>query len=335
MISSRQGESAGSRTDTGGCRTASWAPARGPPAVAGAGVGVTGRFACAAPYAWTCLGHVIIESSHAEVSAGLPAAAEGGHRAPEADSVEAVFAAPDGTRVQRRWLEAAPVVRFEDLGPVAPFPTVPGRRWGPGWWWSATTGRHVAHGSQAMCLQLMVLDRDVRVVGLSARPVRLVWRDPQGGRVLTWVPQVFARYADGTALLADCPSTAAPAGARARRAAYVLDAACAAAGWAYRRLAPPDPVAAANVRWLAGYRHPRHRDQFGLEQPVLEAFARSRPLMEGAAAAGDVLAVLPVFYHALWSGRLSADLTRPLGEHTPVGPGRTKSADENGERDAR
>ncbi|WP_151484240.1 TnsA-like heteromeric transposase endonuclease subunit [Streptomyces albicerus] len=278
---------------------------------------------------------MIIESHHAEVPAGLPAAAEGGHPAPEAGSVEAVFAHADGTRVQRRWLEAAPVVRFEDLEPVAPFPTVPGRRWGPGWWWSATTHRHIAHGSQAMCLQLMVLDRDVQVVGLSARPVRLLWREPQGGRVLTWVPQIFARYADGTALLADCPATAAPAGARARRAAHTLAAACHAVGFRYRRLAPPEGVLAANVRWLAGYRHPRHRDQFGLEQPVLEAFATARPLMEGAQSAGDVLAVLPVLYHALWSGRLSADLTRPLGEHTPVGPGRTTSDSRDGERDAR
>jgi len=307
--------------------------APGPPAGARAGVGVTGRFACAAPYAWTCLEHVIIESHHAEVPAGLPAADQGGYRAAEPDSVEALFAPSGGTPVQRRWLEAAASVRFEDLQPVAPFPTVPGRRWGPGWWWSATRKGHVAHGSQAMCLQLMVLDRDARVSGLSARPVRLVWRDPHSGQVLTWVPQLFARYTDGTALLADCPATAAPASRRAQRAAYTLDAACAAMGWAYRRLAPPDPVTAANLRWLAGYRHPRHRDQFGLEQPVLEAFATTRPLMEGAAAAGDVLAALPVLYHALWSGRLSADLTRPLGAHTPVAPGRTESGNQDGNHD--
>lgn len=112
------------------------------------------------------------------------------------------------------------------------------------------------HGSQAMCMQLMVLDRDPRVVGLSARPVRLIWRDPDGGRVLTWVPQLFARYADGRALLADCPATTSPAAGRAERAGAVLEAACAAVGFTYRRLVPPETVVAANVRWLAGYRHP-------------------------------------------------------------------------------
>ncbi|MER6330539.1 TnsA-like heteromeric transposase endonuclease subunit [Streptomyces sp. NPDC001034] len=234
--------------------------------------------------------------------------------------MEAEFTGPDGSLVQRRWVEAAVAVRFEQLQPVAAFPVVPGRRWGPGWWWSATTGRHVMHGSQAMCMQLMVLDRDPRVAGLSARPVRLIWRDPDSRRTLTWVPQLFVRYADGGALLADCPATAEPAAGRAARAAAVLAAACAAVGFTYRRLVPPEKVVAANVRWLAGYRHPRHRDAGGLEQAVLEAFAAPRPLMAGAVAAGEVLTALPVLYHALWGGRLVADLTRPLGEHTLVAP---------------
>ncbi|WP_406117682.1 hypothetical protein [Streptomyces sp. NBC_00989] len=71
---------------------------------------------------------MIIESHHAEVPAGLPAAAAGGCRIPETDGVEAVFAAPDGTRLPRRRLAAAPVGRFEDLQAVAPLPAVPGRR---------------------------------------------------------------------------------------------------------------------------------------------------------------------------------------------------------------
>lgn len=247
--------------------------------------------------------------------------------------MEAVFAHSGGALVQQRWLQAAVQVRFEELKPVAPFPVVPGRRWGPGWWWSATTGRHIAHGSQAMCTQLMLLDRDPQVVGLSARPVRLIWRDPGSRRVLTWVPQLFARYADGRALLGDCPATTEPAAERAARAAAVLAAACEAVGFAYRRLVPPDRVLAANMRWLAGYRHPRHRDAGGLEQAVLEAFTAPRPLMAGAAAAGEVLATLPVAYHALWSGRLTADLRRPLGEHTLIHPRSTADGnDEERER---
>ncbi|MFG3007417.1 TnsA-like heteromeric transposase endonuclease subunit [Streptomyces calvus] len=274
--------------------------------------------------------YVIIDSSQD----GLPAVAGRALRVPEPGAVEAEFAGADGSLVQRRWVEAAVAVRFEQLQPVAAFPVVPGRRWGPGWWWSATTAGHVMHGSQAMCTQLMLLDRDPQVVGLSARPVRLIWRDPGSGRVLTWVPQVFARSADGGALLADCPASEEPAGDRAARAAAVLAAACAAVGFTYRRLVPPERVFGANVRWLAGYRHPRYRDAGGLEQTVLEAFAAPRPLMAGAAAAaGEVLSALPVLYHALWSGRLSADLSRPLGEHTLVSPGPADPAAGDSERE--
>ncbi len=73
---------------------------------------------------------------------------------------EAVFLDPVGQAVQQRWADAAMTVAFEELPPVSAFPAVPGRRWGPGLWWSATTGRHVVAGSNAMRTQLMVLDRD-------------------------------------------------------------------------------------------------------------------------------------------------------------------------------
>lgn len=106
---------------------------------------------------------------------------------------EAVFVDPIGQVVQQRWADAVLAVAFEELEPVSAFPVVPGRRWGPGQWWSATTGRHVACGSAAMRAQLMVLDRDPEVVGLAGRPVRLLWRDARG-QVRSWAPQLFARH---------------------------------------------------------------------------------------------------------------------------------------------
>lgn len=219
--------------------------------------------------------------------------------------------------VQQPWGHAADQVRLEELGPVSPFPALPGKRWGPGWWWSATTGRHVAHGSAAMRDQLMLLDRDPAVVGLASRPVQLVWRDEQE-QVRSWVPQLFARYADGSALLADCPVSAGAGGVRARQAEAVLMDACAQVGWSYRRLETPYRKVAANVRWLAGYRHPRHRGGEGVQAAVRDAFVRPRPLMEGVRAVGDPLAVLPCVFHALWAGRLSVPLSAPLHERSRV-----------------
>ncbi|MGW4651511.1 TnsA-like heteromeric transposase endonuclease subunit [Kitasatospora sp. NPDC004289] len=247
-----------------------------------------------------------------------------------AEGFEAVFAVGGGLE-QERWELAAARVRFEELRPVSAFPARAGKRWGPGWWWSATTGQHVAHGSAAMRLRLMLLDRDPQVVGISGRPLRVLWREG-GGRVCSWVPQVFARYADGTAMLADCPAVDRAGGEAARRAARALSEACGQVGWVYRRLGPPDPMMAANVQWLAGYRHPRHRGRSGLAQAVLDAFAERRPLVEGVMAVGDPLEVWPVAFHFLWSGRLSVGLDKPLHERVLVGPGRTR---DGGEQPAR
>ncbi|MFF7459391.1 TnsA-like heteromeric transposase endonuclease subunit [Kitasatospora sp. NPDC008115] len=237
------------------------------------------------------------------------------------EGFEAVFTV-GGELEQERWDRAVDRVRFEELRPVSAFPVIPGKRWGPGWWWSATTGGHVAHGSAATVVQLMLLDRDPRVVAMAGRPVRVLWRDPQErGAVRSWVPQVFARYADGTGLLADCPGSPGAGGVAAQRAAAAVGEACARVGWVYRRLRVPDPVVVGNVRWLAGYRHPRFRGARQVEEAVMEAFACPRPLVEGVRAVGNPLVVLPVVYHALWAHRLRAPLERPLHGGVLVGPG--------------
>ncbi|MFD7732159.1 TnsA-like heteromeric transposase endonuclease subunit [Kitasatospora phosalacinea] len=236
-----------------------------------------------------------------------------------AEGFEAVFAV-DGNLAQERWERAAARVRFEELRPVSAFPVIPGKRWGPGWWWSATTGGHVAHGSAAMVVQLMLLDRDPQVVGISGRPLRVLWREGDG-RVRSWVPQVFARYADGTAMLADCPGVPGAGGVAAQRAAVAVGQACARVGWVYRRLRAPDPVVVGNVRWLAGYRHPRFRGAAEVEEAVMEAFSCPRALVEGVRAVGNPLVVLPVVYHALWAHRLRASLERPLHGGTLLRPG--------------
>jgi hypothetical protein len=87
--------------------------------------------------------------------------------------------------------------------------------------------------------------------------------------------------------------------------------ACGLAGWEYRLVGAPDPIATANLRWLAGYRHPRH----GLSEltaALPAAFAEPTPLMAGAEAVGDPIAVLPVLFHLLWRHELITDLSVPL-----------------------
>jgi hypothetical protein len=72
-----------------------------------------------------------------------------------------------------------------------------------------------------------------------------------------------------------------------------------------------DAIRTRNVRWLAGYRHPRH-NLSAVAAALLQAFTVPGPLMAGAESVGDPIAVLPVLFHLLWRHDLQADLSTPL-----------------------
>jgi hypothetical protein len=130
-------------------------------------------------------------------------------------------------------------------------------------------------------------------------------------------PDFFARRTDGTGLVIDVraddrigPGDAAKFAATAR--------ACALAGWDYLRTGTLDPVLAANLRWLSGYRHPRY-SAVPLARDLAGIFERPRALMDGTRAAGDPVAVLPVLFGLLWRRALLADLaSEPLDSRSVV-----------------
>jgi len=97
----------------------------------------------------------------------------------------------------------------------------------------------------------------------------------------------------------------------------VTRAACELVGWRYEVAGSPVPVVVGNVRWLSGYRHPRH-DLPDVAAALQVAFAAPTGLMAGAESVGDPIAVLPVLFHLLWCHRLHADLSVPLSPDTEV-----------------
>lgn len=170
----------------------------------------------------------------------------------------------------------------------------------------------------------MLLDFHPAVSGIASQPLWLRWTGGDGQRV-SHAPDYFARRADGSGLVVDCrPVDRRPARDVAKFEATA--AACAQIGWDYQLLGAADQVAAANVRWLAGYRHPRH-DVPEITGVLRQVFATPIPLHSGVDAAGDpiaVLPVLPVLFHLLWRGELVVDLSVPLHEGTLVRPAGTQ-----------
>jgi len=202
------------------------------------------------------------------------------------------------------------------VAPVRGFASFRGQRNRPGLWWFATTGEHVGHESWLERDRLMALDADPEVVGVAAQPMWLHWAT-ESGRPVRHAPDFFARRADGTGVVIDVR----PDERIGQKDAAVFAATarvCAQVGWDYQRAGELGRVRAANLRWLSGYRHPRFA-QPGVAARLGEVFAQPGPLLAGAAAAGDPVAVLPVLFGMLWRGELAADLEAGLlGTATPV-----------------
>ncbi|MFI0901601.1 TnsA-like heteromeric transposase endonuclease subunit [Streptomyces sp. NPDC020983] len=227
--------------------------------------------------------------------------------------IDAKFVDTGGCIRVMSWIQAAEEQVLEECPPVREFAVRPGRRIAPGWWWSATTGGLVHYGFGAMRTQVILLDHDPSVVALACSPVELSWVG-RGGHEVRHVPHLMARLRDGSAVLVDCAGRDGISRRLASRG-RVAEAAAQSVGWHYRVVGAPDPVVAANVRWLAGYRHPRHSSLLAAEA-VEGAFARSRPLVEGVRELGEAMTAWPAVFHALWHGQLSAPLRTPLHERT-------------------
>lgn len=225
------------------------------------------------------------------------------------------FVDGDGRACREPLTTCATTVPFETVAAVRSFPSYRGQRNWPGLWWSATMAGHVGYESWLERDHAMLLDFDPEVTAFAAQPFWLLFRG-ESGAARSHAPDFFARRRDGTGLVVDCrpdehidPEDAEAFAATAR--------ACALVGWEYRRVGAVEPVLAENVRWLAGYRHPRHhRDE--TVRGLLEVFAEPRPLMAGAEAVGLPIVVLPVLFHLLWTGRLRTGLSTPLAETSMV-----------------
>ncbi|WP_425582283.1 TnsA-like heteromeric transposase endonuclease subunit [Streptomyces synnematoformans] len=230
-------------------------------------------------------------------------------------------------------LEAMWSTRFEAAGQVRAFPSYRGQRNFPGWYWAATSGELVGFESWVELGHLMRLDSEPDVVAFAAQPFRLSWRPGDRARRVSHTPDYFVRRRDGTAVVLDVrpddriePEDAVKFAATA--------AACALVGWDFERVGVLDPVLAANLRWLSGYRHPRVRRE-PTATGLRAAFTRPRGLLAGARAVGDPIAVLPVLFHLVWCRELAVDLEAGLlSAATTVRPASAFAGEASGDADA-
>lgn len=234
--------------------------------------------------------------------------------AAETVSAEVSWVTSEGL-AERLPLGEAAAVAFENGLPVRRLTARKGQRHLSGRWWCATTSSHVGFESWLERDHVMLLDFDAAVVGIAAQPFWLSWLNASGSMV-RHAPDYFARRSDGSAVVVDCrPVDRRGPGDLAKF--ETTGQVCAQLGWEYRLVGAVEPILAGNVRWLAGYRHPRHHHR-QVAQLLLEAFATPTALQVGAQAAGDPIAVLPVLFHLLWCHELTTTLSVPLHQQTLV-----------------
>jgi len=199
-------------------------------------------------------------------------------------------------------------VPFEQVKPVRTFPSFRGQKSFPGLYFAATMDAHVGFESWVERDVAMMLDFDPNVVGFSSQAFWLTWT--QAGEEHRHAPDYFARLADGSGTVIDV-RTDGRIDAPDAEALAAAALACEEVGWVFQRIAAPEATLAANVRWLAGYRHARCF-RGDTAETLSRVFASPTPLLTGASLAGDPMAVLPVLYHLLWNHTLAVELSNSL-----------------------
>lgn len=202
--------------------------------------------------------------------------------------------------------------------PVREFRWFKGRRFYSGWYWCSTGERLVAYESRLELARIMLADFSPDVVGIAAQPFQMVGRD--GCRMRRHVPDLLLVQPGGAVTVVDVKPASRLTLPKVGEVFDWTARLCATRGWMFEVWSGADAQLLANVAFLAGFRRPSviRRDLIG---PVLQAAARSMTVGEverAVSGLASVALVRPVVGHLLWSGRLVADMSRPIERDTEL-----------------
>lgn len=219
-------------------------------------------------------------------------------------------------------LDRVSVAEVADGRPVREFRSYKGRRHYSGWYWSATVAQLIAYESRLELARIMLADFDPGVVAIASQPFQLSGTD--GTKKRRHVPDVLTVGTDRSVTVIDV-KPASRLGDPVVAAVFAWTGELVARrGWRFEVWSGADSVLLANVRFLAGYRRALVVEQ-SLVGPVISAV--SAPGATVASVERSLLSlaptqlVRPVVLHLLWTGTLTADLTRPLGADSPLSLG--------------
>ena len=185
-----------------------------------------------------------------------------------------------------------------------------------GWYWSATTGRHLVYESRLELAYLLMADFDPKVVSIAAQPFCVTAQ--MEGRRRRHVPDFLVVDSDGLVTVVNVkpadqvnvPKVAESLGWAAKVFAE--------RGWRHIVWSGAPSAVLANVRFLAAYRRRDRVDAAAIDDV--------RRRVKAPVCIGEVESAVtdrfpaevsrPALLHLLWCGELRADLNEPLSGAT-------------------
>ena len=203
-------------------------------------------------------------------------------------------------------------IQFESVRPVRSAPSYKGQKNYTGEWWCATTTSLIAFESWTERDFLISADYDREVVGISVQPFTFRYRSCKKWKARDHTPDVFLRLRDGGARVVDVrpdhlvDDDAAESFAATRTL-------CSRIGWQYRQVGDLPKILSANLRWLAGYRNARVRNETFATR-IGEALQHVGSVSVGDLVdmVGQRILVLPTLYHLMWTQELDVDISTSL-----------------------
>lgn len=225
-----------------------------------------------------------------------------------AEVVWARFLSPAG-RLLKRPASQIRQERLEERAEVWRPTRYRGRRAIATWWRPAGQVRLAGCATLGALEAALSLEFDPQVVSFTGWPLRLGWAGSEQG----YVPDFFARLADGRARLVVCQKGSERAAGGWEEASRLLEAAGEQAGWEVRVHPGADgTAAAANRQRLARYRHARLADA-DTARVLHQVFARPRPFTDGVTASAlPELATVARALHLVWMRELLIDWSTPF-----------------------
>ncbi|WP_193599395.1 TnsA-like heteromeric transposase endonuclease subunit [Microbacterium sp. YJN-G] len=171
-----------------------------------------------------------------------------------------------------------------------------------GFYWAATTGRHVWFESLYERAALMRFDRDRRVLAIASQPMTVHW-----GVGARWhVPDFFVRYRDGRGVVVDV-KPAKRIDERDVETFRWTAALCEGLGWGYQVVSDISTMEDRNLRFLSGYRYDRWVST-GADVCLGAHVGEERTLQDWASELNDACPEpLGAVYSAAWWRRLQVD----------------------------